>query len=63
MKVEIKKTVEVSDIQRVQIADLADEAESKRIATRDEIRDFIWAQGNCWEASLARNWGIAFITP
>jgi hypothetical protein len=52
MKVNIYETVEVSDEQRIQIADLADRKVSKRQATREEIKDFIWTEGSGWELSL-----------
>lgn len=53
MKINIYQTVDVSDEQRVAIARLLDPAGSKkRQATRDEMKAFIWLQGEEWEVAL-----------
>jgi hypothetical protein len=51
MKVNIDKTLEVTDEQRKQIADFldGDGATGKRDATRDEMKEFIWQYGARWE--------------
>lgn len=61
MKVNVYQTVEVSDEQRVQIANLVDGAlKPKRQATRDEIKEFVWEAGAEWEAELADLWNTRF---
>lgn len=52
MKVNIYETVQVSDEQRVQIACVNDDAVSKRKATRDELKAFLWENGADWEQVL-----------
>jgi hypothetical protein len=52
MKVNIDQTLEVTDEERVQIANVVDGKISKRQATRDEMKQFIWAHGGNWAASL-----------
>jgi hypothetical protein len=57
MKVNIDKTLEVTDEQRKQIAAfLDDEGAKKRDATRDEMKDFIWEHGANWEHVLDGTW-------
>lgn len=54
MKVNIDKTVQVSDEQRKQIAAfLGDSGSKRRDATRDEVKEFIWRFGSSWESVLA----------
>lgn len=54
MKVNIDKTLEVSDEQRKAIALHFDGPGSKkRDATRDEMKEFIWDNGSSWEDALA----------
>lgn len=55
MKVNIYETVEISDAQRVELANVLDGKinKPKRQATRDEIKTFIWDEGNGWEKVLA----------
>lgn len=49
MKVAIEQTVEVSDEQRKMIALKKDgPGAKKRDATRDEMKEFIWARGSEW---------------
>lgn len=60
MKISINETLEVSDEQRVQIADILDAERTKRQATRDEMKAFIWALGSDWEALLATEWDAQF---
>lgn len=45
-------TVEISDEQRVQLANVLDGKISKRKATRAEAKDFIWREGVNWEIAL-----------
>lgn len=53
MKVNIDKTLQVSDEQRKAIAALLDgEGAKAREATRDEMKDFIWNHGSSWEHVL-----------
>ena len=53
MKVNIDKTLEVTDVQRKQIAAALDgEGAKKRDATRDEMKQFIWVHGASWEHNL-----------
>lgn len=53
MKVNIDKTLEVSDEQRKAIALHFDGPGSKkRDATRDEMKEFIWDNGSSWEDVL-----------
>lgn len=61
MKVNIDKTLEVSDEQRKAIARHFDGPDAKkRDATRDEMKEFIWDNGSNWEAVLD---GAAPATP
>lgn len=54
IKVNIDKTIEISDAQRKEIAAVLDgPGGKKRDATRDEMKDFLWAHGARWEAVLA----------
>ena len=55
MKVNIYETVEISDEQRVTLANVLDQKvnKPKRQATRDEIKAFVWEQGSGWDRSLA----------
>lgn len=46
------ETVEVSDEQLVRIANVQDGKVSKRRATRNEAREFVWAEGADWELAL-----------
>jgi hypothetical protein len=53
VKVNLYETVEVSDEQRVKLAQLIDGAGAKkRQATRDEIKDYIWLRGKKWAEDL-----------
>lgn len=45
-------TVEMTDEQRKQLADVLDGKVSSRKATRDEARDFIWSYGKSWAETL-----------
>lgn len=54
MKVNLYETVEVSDEQRTSMARLLDGPDAKkRIATRDEIKAYLWQHGKDWEIDLA----------
>lgn len=53
MKVSINQTVEITDEQRNQMAKVIDGAPTKRWATRDEMKEFIWANGEGWEIALS----------
>lgn len=53
MKVNIDKTIEVSDEQRKAIARYIDGPfAKKRDATRDEMKTFLWDNGSNWEDVL-----------
>jgi hypothetical protein len=52
MKVNLDMTIEVSDTQRVQIANVLDGKVSKRQATRTEIKDYMWSRGRDWGVEL-----------
>lgn len=53
MKVNIYTTVEVSDAQRIAIAaEIDGEGAKPRSATRDEMKEFVWREGENWAASL-----------
>lgn len=53
MKVNIDKTLEVTDEQRKEIAAVLDgEGAKRRDATRDEMKEFIWTHGANWENVL-----------
>lgn len=52
MKVSLE-TVEMSDEQREQLANILDGKVSKRKATRTEAKAFVWAHGATWEETLA----------
>jgi hypothetical protein len=54
MKVKISETVEVTDEQRVELANMLDGREGKRQATREECRHFIWKHGADWALMLTR---------
>lgn len=53
MKVNIYETVQVDDAQRKQIASVIDQKDGKRAATRDELKSFIWANGEDWPIVLS----------
>lgn len=54
MKVSIDQTVEVSDVQRREIASIIDgRVGRKRDATRAEMKEFIWEAGAGWETVLS----------
>jgi arsenate reductase-like glutaredoxin family protein len=48
MKVALYESVEVSDEQRKQIANVLDGKVSKRDATREELKSFLWDLGSDW---------------
>lgn len=52
MKVNIYETCEVSEVQRIHIANVLDKSISKRPATRQELKDFVWGNGKDWEIEL-----------
>lgn len=52
MKVNIDQTVQISDEQRVQLANVLDGRVTKRQATRDEMKDYIWTCGKNWDGNL-----------
>lgn len=55
MKVNIDKTIHVSDLQRKQIAAHYDGTdELKRDATRDEVKQFLWSYGAYWDHQLPK---------
>lgn len=55
MKLNIDKTLEVSDLQRVQVAVIVDggKTKPKRQATRDELKAFVWKHGEQWEEVIS----------
>lgn len=61
MKVNLYKTFVVTDEQRVQIANLADGKVTKRRAHRDEVKDFLWENGNQWDQKLPTRWLQTFL--
>jgi hypothetical protein len=52
MKVNIDQTVQITDEQRVQMANVLDGRITRRQATRDEMKDYIWSAGKGWENEL-----------
>ena len=52
MKVNIDQTVQITDEQRVQMANVLDGRVTRRQATRDEMKDYIWTAGKHWEGTL-----------
>lgn len=61
MKVNVYETVEVSDQQRIMIAQVLDESLTpKRKATRAEMKTFVWDQGSEWASSLNHFWAERF---
>lgn len=55
MKVNIDQTVQITDEQRVQMANVLDGRVTKRQATRDEMKDYIWTAGKDWAQDLAED--------
>lgn len=60
MKSNVYQQFEISEAQRGQIADLLDDEKSKRIATRDELKQYVWEQGANWETNLASEYAERF---
>lgn len=60
MKVGINQTVEMTDEQRVLLADLNDGKVSRRMAKRDEAKVFVWQHGENWDMALETTWSEAF---
>lgn len=60
MKVAIHETLEVSDEELSQIADLIDGESTPRKAKRDEARTFIWNRGSTWRGWLDDQWQERF---
>lgn len=52
MKVAIEQTVQITDEQRVKLANVLDGRVTRRQATRDEMKDYIWGAGKHWEGTL-----------
>ncbi len=52
MKINVDQTVEVSDEQRVQIANVLDGRITRRQATRAEMKEYIWSHGRDWAVEL-----------
>lgn len=48
MKVNVYVTEDVSDEERKQISDLL----GVKLATRDQLKDFLWANGKNWREAL-----------
>ena len=49
MKVRVQNNIDISDEQRVALAQKIDgPGAKKRQATREEIQDFVWGQGSQW---------------
>lgn len=53
MKSNVYHQFEISDQERSQIADLLDDEKTKRIATRDELKEFVDGYAARWRAGLA----------
>ena len=56
MKVNIDKTIEVTDDQRKKIAQVIHgdpKRPASQWATRDEIKDYLWEHGKDWDIRLA----------
>lgn len=60
MRVNIHEPIDVSDDQRVQIADILDGKVSKRQASRQEIKTFVWQAGACWDLAIESQWSTAY---
>lgn len=56
MKVKLDYSIEVSDEQRTDLANVLDGKVSRRHATREECRAFIWEKGESWKTALADLW-------
>lgn len=56
MKVNLDITVPVTDEERVRLANVLDSKESKRQATRQEFKDYIWENGSSWQVTLRDEW-------
>lgn len=56
MKVNIYETIEISDEQRLDLANVLDGEvnKPKRQATRDEIKEFVWTHGASWDSVLVK---------
>ena len=55
MKVNLYKTVQVSDEQRKQMGAVIDNNPKLRAATRDEIKTYIWDSGSRWDEALVED--------
>lgn len=60
MKVVINQSIEMTDEQRILLANVLDDKVSRRMATRNEARDFIWSQGMTWSDVLDEDWNREF---
>lgn len=58
MKVNIDHTLQVTDEQRRQIANVLDGRITKRDATRDEMKNYIWESGKDWATTLADDFRV-----
>jgi hypothetical protein len=53
VKVNIDKTIILSEEQRVQIANVIDGRVTRREAKRDEVKEYIWEAGSDWAERLS----------
>jgi hypothetical protein len=60
MKVGIDHTIEVTDEQRVKLADVLDGKQSRREGTRAEFKEYIWTYGKTWAETLEEEWDNIF---
>lgn len=64
MKVNVYQTIEITDEERLALGALLSGAvKPKRVATRDEIKDYVWSRGGGWKQSLQQEYQEAFAEP
>lgn len=60
MRLVIHEQLDITDEERVRMANVLDEKISKRQATRDEMKQYIWSNGKEWLTHLDIQWGVLF---
>lgn len=62
MKLNVNETIEISDEQRVLMANVLDGEVTKRSrnATRDEMKAYCWSKGERWADILVADWSLMF---
>lgn len=60
MKLVIHEQLDLTDEQRVKIANILDEKITKRQAKRDELKSWIWMIGAQWEEATHLKWEYLF---